>query len=546
MNDHASIARLTRQATNSGEEILSPDGMFVVGKGGDDPGQLWRLSEKADHKPVVLENSGFSGSAFSPDGKKLVTQVVAKLKRRTATGFQVLDLTGALPKVERVVEAQPEDRCWDTFCFSSDGELLAGAGSDANVALLPLTERKRQQLGLARGQTYRKQPLTSPTRRLTFLPGDKTMVLSGGECDQGIRFFDLETGKERFRQAGHRSVARIGDLARDGRTLATGGANGEVRLWDLTAPQREKAVLNRPFELKDRRNNGWVGDQAFSPDGRFLLTVWGGVPEPLRIWDLSKPNPGKPKVVPLGSFQAWNCLVSPDGKSAAILGAELLLPEVPQKGQPAKRRPAVQLWAWKDGNLQLSQRLAVKNPDPDDLSSVFQGSYSPDGKLLAFQVGMEEIQIWDVRSVPARHKASIACSANADWLNGSFTFSADGRQLVTVCTEVENVLQQTSEVRLRWWDLGGEKPIQRKVWVEKDNAFCLRLAMSPDGQFLAVANWNGLCVWSAAEGKKIKSWRLPGRCCNVRFAPDSRHLLTGNANGSIYVWRVAQPKARTP
>ncbi len=528
--------QVNKAGADDGEEILSPDGRFAVGYRKDEPGELWRLDENADHKAVVLENSGSQGYAFSPDGKKLVTPVVAKFNVVAIARFQVLDLTVALPKVERLVEYHPEDRCWDSFCFSSDGELLVGTGSDMSIALLPLTEKKRQQLGVPRGQSYRKHRLTSDVGQLTILPGDKTLVLSGGEIDQSIRFFDVETGKEHFRQVGHRYAAGIGDIARDGHTLATDAVNGEIRLWDLTATQRENAILNRPFEMRKRRDFSPVNALAFSSDGRFLLTVWDNAPNPMRIWDLSQVNPPKPKIIPLGSFQALVCLISPVGSSVAILGQDQPTPE--------EHVPAIQLWSWKDDSLRLTQRLAVKSQNPNQPAVFTSGRYSPDGKLLAFQVGLQEIAIWDVRSAPAKYKASIVL-ADPDSLGG-FAFSADSQKLVTASGEITNAVQRPYKLRLRWWDLGGEKPIPRKVWLDRSNSYFCRLAMSPDGQFLAVASSVDLCIWSVADGNKIKSWQLPGICGGVRFAPDSRHLLTGNANGSIYVWRLAEPKARTP
>ena len=527
----------------SDEFEFSPDGMSLIANKGSESCKLWRLAEKANQWPVVMENAACHGCAFSPDSKKLAVPTGGG----KAT-FQLLDLTGPVPKVERVIEYPPEDSFWGRLCFSSDGELLVGTGFHRYIGLLPLTEKKRQQLGLPRGQAYRKYPLAPQFAEGTLLPGDKTLVLSS--IDRCIRLFDLETGKERFSRAGHCFAITAAALARDGRTLATGAENGEIRLWDLTAPQQEKAILKRPVEMRKGWDQCPVDDLAFSSDGRSLLTIWECTTESLHIWDLSQANLAKPKAIPMGSSRAMGgCLFSPDGTKVATLGEDQLsLPQ--QKERGLQSVPAVQLWAWKDGNLQLAQRLAIKNKHLDRDPDVGAGQYSPDGKLLAFRVGVSQIEIWDVQSVPPRHKASITLSAPGQLLAG-FTFSADGRQLVTASRDWDDAVQPPYKLRLRWWDLGGEKPIQRKVWVDESNSFGCQLVMSPDGQFLATTNSDAmkysvdLCIWSVAEGKKIKSWQLPGSC-SIRFAPDSRHLLTMNGNGSVYVWRLAEPKARTP
>jgi WD40 repeat protein len=62
----------------------------------------------------------------------------------------------------------------------------------------------------------------------------------------------------------------------DGRTIATGGADGTVRLWDMETGRATGA----PFG----GSAFWIYSVAFRPDGRQLASA--GVDGKVRLWEL--------------------------------------------------------------------------------------------------------------------------------------------------------------------------------------------------------------------------------------------------------------------
>ncbi|GIW80096.1 MAG: hypothetical protein KatS3mg105_1903 [Gemmatales bacterium] len=66
------------------------------------------------------------------------------------------------------------------------------------------------------------------------------------------------------------------------------------------------------------------------------------------------------------------------------------------------------------------------------------------------------------------------------------------------------------------------------------------LRFSPDGKKLAGFGEDGwLHVWNVDDRKLLHAWRLPGVASHMLFTADGRYLVTGNRNGTLYVFRVA-------
>ena len=78
----------------------------------------------------------------------------------------------------------------------------------------------------------------------------------------------------------------------DGRTLASGGVDGTIRLWDVTDPAHP-----RPLGQPLTGSTGAVVSVAFSPDGRTLAS--GGADGTVRLWDVTDPAHPRPLGQPL-------------------------------------------------------------------------------------------------------------------------------------------------------------------------------------------------------------------------------------------------------
>src|SRR5262249_33057337 len=120
-----------------------------------------------------------------------------------------------------------------------------------------------------------------------------------------VKLFNARTSQPRATLRGHKDTVRSMDFSPDGKLLATGGTDGNIRFWDVQAGELKaqlpamKDMSYIPFTL------------AFSPDGRKVAGT-GMHKDQVLVWDSGS---GKMIDSYLGNVStviglAW----SPDGK----------------------------------------------------------------------------------------------------------------------------------------------------------------------------------------------------------------------------------------
>src|SRR5947208_87950 len=133
--------------------------------------------------------------------------------------------------------------------------LAAPVGPTADAAADPLPKGAVLRVG----STHLRHAASAIN--VVFAPDGKSLASSGN--DGLVRLWDAATGKEIRRFEGHKGNVDGLAFSPDGKTLLSSGGDGTVRLWDV-ATGKERLQLHG--------HNGMVNAAAFAPDGKTVAT----------------------------------------------------------------------------------------------------------------------------------------------------------------------------------------------------------------------------------------------------------------------------------
>ena len=284
----------------------------------------------------------------------------------------------------------------------------------------------------------------------------------------------------------------------DGKTLASGGIDRDIHLWDVKTGKLKAT-------LKGHRND--VLCVTFSPDGKTLASSdWGTF---IKFWDLET---GKETSQVFTRWpRVWSIRFSPDGKTLANVDSSR----------------NVNLW-----DMQTKKLIATHNTGIEELKSV---CFSPDGTFIAV-AGGRYFNAGQAKVLDAKTGKTLATMDKHTGEVWDVAFSPDGKTLASVGGGKYSSRSHryiTGQILL--WDVKTGKMIHS---LEGHLRRIYSVQFSPDGKTLATCGYDAtIRLWDLKHGHEITELRhrnLSQRVTCIRFSPDGGTLA---ATGE---WRVVQ------
>jgi len=264
---------------------FSPDGRELLSCGYDNTARLWDL-DTGKCRQVLRGHGWWVWSAeFSPNAGQIVTASqdgkAIVWQRREESGERRAETA---EPYEMLTEFTQHRGPVYVARFSPSGHQVATGGYDRRVLVWDPREVKPVDLGhRLRGLPDLKVPYRqfagheAPVRALAFSPDGRSLA-SGGE-DNRICLWDRKTGRLLKTLRGHASGVRGCDFSPDGRWILSGGQDAQVKLWEpkTYAPYR--------WLGEEEGHADAVLDARFSRDGRLVVTA--SRDRTASVWDVA-------------------------------------------------------------------------------------------------------------------------------------------------------------------------------------------------------------------------------------------------------------------
>lgn len=529
---------LSRQLALRAEDLSAswPDAAEVLAV------QAFRTSPTTEARGALLSTAAYKPPRVLLKDHRGAVRAVAFSKNGTllATAGDdrsvlVRSPAGAAPPIALTHHAKPVR----ALAFHPSAPVLASGGDDEQIVLWDLTTHAAAQVvsvphGRINSISHNADGLMASAsqdgtvilwdgaREVSRVPhslGEVHDVSLGGDLvalagQNGVLVHNRVTGAQQVFQD-HRGPVLTVALSRDGRSVASGGADSQVVL----------RAGGEPGFL--RRHTAGIRSVEFSPDGRMLMSAaddgtvrWWSVPDGGWLTGL---------ISRTGAFFAAG--LSADGTQLAAGGDDSV--SVWQVALPAftgHAVPPLGVALAPDGRIATGgadRSITIWDPSgtriaelaaPAKVKSV---AFHPNGTLLA--AGEDgAVTVWDPASRrPVRAIAGHDGPVTSLALTGSVVASGGADRTIRLFDPASDAPQRNL-------------PVAHTAAVEA-------LAFSPDGAVLASGGNDGrIILWDVQHSRQLAVLGELGNALrDIAFTPDGRTLITGDASGAVIFWDVA-------
>jgi WD40 repeat protein len=342
--------------------------------------------------------------------------------------------------------------------------------------------------------------LSRPVQAIRYSPAANEIAVAFRDgtirlCDVKTVLAEEVTDDERF--CAHSDRAASVDFSPDGTWLASGGWDGDVKLWHLNLPREPFDVHLRGMPVRTEFSpcGRWLAIALESEEGSWLLSVLDAQ-SGMSLWSTTFATVFDPSATGANS---WVFAFDP-------LGDEISVTEV----------SSIQTFDARTGERRATYSLPKMNVAARLASS-------SDGRLILVRWPYSDVLVLDRRT---RGKADRSIKVSPNSLGMFSTIHGD------VWVDVE------ASLGLAVCTAHARKPIMELQGPSEKVEFA---AVSQDGRYLAASGHEGIIYFWDLNNSKLQ-----GKCVGhesaiteVVFSPDGRGILSRSHDGTVRLWDLA-------
>ncbi len=337
--------------------------------------------------------------------------------------------------------------------------------------------------------------------------GSVLLTFSG---QRTLHFWDTRSGKELRRLI---MPSGSGLLSGDGKTLVLNAGEGAYKVVDVAGAKMVRE-FKAPAGIEPR----------LSHDGRHLLVMVldGSVTNKINLWDTSTGKLTLELVVKEKGDIFTAATLSADGQTLVTLEKKT----DDEKGNAG----AAKFRFWEAGTGQEIRSVAAP------VAGYYELHFTHDGKHLIARGAPEE----GVRLIDAATGKEIRQFAAKQETLRAVLLSRDRKKLFVAGHGEVTQYDIASGKQLRAFPLASVAGARADE--EYNLAGGFSMAVSPDGKTLALPAMSAVAFWDVQSGKEIVQQGHRDRIDSLSFSPDDKLVLTGSADGRLYLWDAAVGK----
>ncbi|WP_198002608.1 eIF2A-related protein [Chlorobaculum parvum] len=321
--------------------------------------------------------------------------------------------------------------------------------------------------------------------KATSFNSDGTKIASGS-ADGTVKLWDAKSGTCLITLIGHTGSVNAANFNPDSTRVVSGSGDKTVKIWDTYSGNCISTFFEHALT---------ISDCSFSPDGKYVIS--SSYDKTIKIWNVQSGHCISTLCGHLSEVN--NAKFSPDGERIISASSDKML----------------KIWDARSGQCLLTLSGHTE--------AVWSCAFSPDGTRIISASSDHTLKIWEAQS--GNCIQTLSGHTGAVW---SCAFSPNGTRIISA----------SYDNTLKLWDAFSQQILislpEYRSWFDSNSC-----AFSPDGTKIISTSRNGIKLWESSSGQCIMNISKTGGLISAcAFNPSGNRFISGSHDHFIKLWET--------